>query len=387
MLLVAGPRQAGKTTLARSWLARRGSSDLYFNWDDAKVRAAYRSDPHFFERRARESGACPPWIALDEIHKAPGWRSLLKGWFDVFGREFRFLVTGSARLDLLRRGGDSLAGRYLHFHLFPLSFREFLGDPSDGSPAGWLDGQADWEGSREGAARLDRYLACGPFPEPLLADSDRFSRRWSADYLSLLVRHDLRDLSRIVDLDRVETLVSVLPGTIASPISYSSLGRDLEVAHTTIRTWLEALRRLYLVFSIRPYAAQVRRALRKAPKWYFLDWSYVPEPAARLEDLVASALWQAGHSWTDAGHGRYEVRYFSTLDGQEIDFVLLEGGKPRAAIEVQSAELAPASALRRRAEYLGKGVLGIQVVGTPGIARQVEPGLWVVSADRFLASL
>jgi predicted AAA+ superfamily ATPase len=388
MIFLAGPRQAGKTTLAREWLARRGCSDLYFSWDDPKVRAAHRRDPHFFESAARALGRKDPWIALDEIHKASRWRDLLKGWFDLFGGEFRFLVTGSSRLDLLRRGGDSLVGRYFLFHLFPLSMNEVLrAEPRLELPA-WLTGSrgTSWHAPPAAADEFPRYFERGPFPEPFLAESDRFARRWRDEYLSLVIRGELRDLTRIVELDRVETLVSLLPGTVGSPLSFSSLARDLEVAHTTVKQWMEALSRLFLVFGVPPHHRRVRRALRKERKWYFTDWSHVSGEGARLENLVASALWQACRTWTEAGHGAFELRYFRTLDGTEIDFVVLREGKPAAAVEVKQGDLKPSPPLVRRAGPLG-AVPGIQVVGMPGIARRAGEGLWVVSAERFLCTL
>lgn len=391
LVLIAGPRQCGKTTLARAWLEEQRSPTLYLDWDDPAVRRAYRADPHFFEPRARLLGLSRPWIAVDEIHKATRWRDILKGWCDTFRDDFRFVVTGSARLDLFRRGGDSLVGRYFLFHLFPISFNELLGVGGTPLPPAWLRGaspnQAEWPAAAGGPAAIDLLLRRGPFPEPLQRDSDRFQRRWAADYLSLLIRGDLRDLTRLTQLDRLETLVEVLPGTVGSPASYSSLGRDLEVPHTTVRLWLEALRRLYLVFPVRPYAHRVRRALLRRPKWYFLDWSHVEPEAARLENLVASSLLQACQTWTDAGHGRYELRYLRTLDGAEVDFVVLADGRPRAAVEVKTGDLDPSPALARSAAWLGPGVLRVQVVRRPGIARRAAPGLWVVSADRFLRHL
>lgn len=390
-MLIAGPRQAGKTTLVRRWLEDRGCPELYFNWDDPRIRRAWRQDPHFFEAAARSSSSRPPWIALDEIHKATRWRDLLKGWFDVFGHEFRFAVTGSARLDLLRRSGDSLVGRYFLFHLFPLSFGEFTGNAAAAAPPYWLEVLSDsvitWDATRATWAHYEQYLRRGPFPEPLLADSDRFSRRWAADYLTLLIRQDLRDLTRISQLDRMESLVELLPASVGSPVSCSSLARVLETAHTTVRLWLEALGRFYLVFPLRPYFRNLRRALRKEPKWYFLDWAHVPPGWARLENLVASTLWQSCRTWTDSGLGRFELRYLRTLDKKEIDFVVLRDAVPVAAIEVKEGDLSAAPALVRRREYLGRDVPGVQVVGTRDIARQIAPGLWVVSADRFLQSL
>ncbi len=391
MIFLAGPRQSGKTSLARRWLSQHGSADLYFNWDDARTRAAWRKDPHFFEPAARASGATPPWIALDEIHKASRWRDMLKGWFDVYRGQFRFLVTGSARLDLFRKGGDSLLGRHALFHLFPLSFREFCGRSTPSEPPDWALGPPrhlpSWDALGHSARRMAQYRTRGPFPEPLLADSDRFSRRWAQDYLSLLLRRDLRDLTRIMEIDRVETLVELLPSAVGSLLSEAAMGRQLEVAHTSVKVWLEALRRLYLVFPLRPYAKNLRRALRKGRKWYFLDWSHVPEGPSRLENLVASALWQACHSWTDAGHGRFELCYLRTLDKREIDFVILKDGRPTCAVEVKEGDLNASPTLRRRTEYLGDGVTGIQVIAPPDIARPVERGLWVVSVDRFLGQL
>lgn len=391
LVLIAGPRQCGKTTLARAWLVRHRSASHYFNWDDPAVRRAYREDPHFFEPQVRATRVRQPWIAVDEIHKATRWRDILKGWYDTFHQEFRFVVTGSARLDLLRRGGDSLVGRYLLFHLFPISFNELCGVGGSPPPPAWVGSRApaevDWALPAGSSGALDLLLRRGPFPEPLQRDSDRFQRRWSADYLSLLIRGDLRDLTRLAQLDRLETLVDVLPGSVGSPVSYSSLGRDLEVAHSTIRLWLEALRRLYLVFPVRPYAHKVRRALRREPKWYFLDWSHVAAEAPRFENLVASSLAQACQTWTDAGHGRYELRTFRTLDGAEIDFVVLADGRPRAAIEVKSGDLVPSPALLRATQYLGPGITSIQVVRRPDVARRVAPDVWVVSVDRFLAQL
>jgi predicted AAA+ superfamily ATPase len=278
-----------------------------------------------------------------------------------------------------------------NFHLFPLSFNELGGTPGEVLPPWWALGPSGpaprWDVPKQAASRLRQFLRRGPFPEPLLADSDRFSRRWAADYLSLVVRQDLRDLTRISQLERVETLVELLPTTVGSLFSHAALGRQLEVAHTTVKIWMEALRRLYVVFSVRPYSKRLHRALRKGQKWYFLDWSHVPEGPARFENLVASALWQACQAWTDAGHGRYELRYLRTLDRREIDLVVLRDGRPRCAIEVKEGDLAPSAPLRRRAEYLGADLPGFQVVAIPDVARQVEPGLWIISVERLLSQL
>src|SRR5512136_1328059 len=127
MVFLAGPRQVGKTRLAKNWLEKKGCAPLYFNWDDIATRKTYVIDNRFFESHARSLGIRDPWIVFDEIHKRNRWRDILKGAYDLFGKEFRFLITGSARLDLFRRSGDSLVGRYNLFHMMPLNIQEITG--------------------------------------------------------------------------------------------------------------------------------------------------------------------------------------------------------------------------------------------------------------------
>lgn len=111
MVFLAGPRQVGKSVLAKNWLKKEGCSSLYFNWDDIATRQVYQANSRFFESPARTLGIKDPWIVFDEIHKHNRWQDILKGIYDLFGDDFRFLITASARLDLFRCSGDSLIGR------------------------------------------------------------------------------------------------------------------------------------------------------------------------------------------------------------------------------------------------------------------------------------
>ncbi len=398
MVFVAGARQVGKTSLARRWLEERKCRSLYYSWDDPATRRAYLADGRFFESAARSSGVEDPWIVFDEIHKRTRWRDILKGVHDVFGGEFRFLVTGSARLDLFRRGGDSLVGRHTLFHMMPLTLRELTlapwRPPLPGSEdpsifaAGLEERILDRPGS--GAAEAwGRLLRHGPFPEPLTRGSDRFGRRWHADYLSLVTQEDLRDVSRVIDVDRVENLLSLLPGRVASPLSMASLARDLEVAHTTVKAWLEQLRRLYVLFPVPPWTGgKVARGLRKEQKWYFLDWYHVPEPPARFENMVATSLFTACAAMTDLGFGDYRLHYVRTTDGKEIDFLVSRGKVPMLAVEVKTGDTRPSGPLVSRQRWVARApVAAVQVVATPGILGRHPDHTWVVSADRFLSAL
>ena len=397
MVFVAGPRQVGKTILARQWLKRKGSAPLYFNWDDISTRRAYFADSRFFESPARLLGIQDPWIVFDEIHKRGRWRDILKGAYDVFGHEFRFLVTGSARLDLFRRSGDSLVGRYNLFNMMPLSIREVTGMPGENCFLAETDFEMQAKILRERISHpiapeiieayetLYRY---GPFPEPFLRQNDRFCRKWHQDYISLVVREDMRDISRVTELDKVEDLLVILSPRLTAPLSMANLAGELEVAHTTVKRWLEQLKRLYLVFPVAPWTKKIPRGLRKEKKWYFLDWHYAPEGAARLENMTATYLFRACLAMTDMGHGNYRLRYVRTIDKKEIDFVIARDNCPILAVEVKSGDTALSNPLKHRRKWFpNTDIPGVQVVDRRDVFQAHPDNTWVVSIERFLPLL
>jgi hypothetical protein len=299
MVFVAGARQVGKTTLARNV---PGGKAGYLNWDVAEDR----------ERLLRrELPATRLWV-FDEIHKYRSWRNYLKGLYDSPARSARILVTGSARLDLYRFGGDSLQGRYHLLRLHPLSAAE-LGLTT---PAQLLD-----------------LLRLGGFPEPWFGGSDVEARRWSREYRTRLVREDVTSLERVQDLGNLELLMLRLPDLVGSPLSLNALREDLQVSHRAIDGWMRVLERLYAVFRLAPLGAPRLRAVKKAQKHYHVDWSLVPDQAARFENLVATHLLKWVHFEQDARGRDLELRYFRDTDGREVDFVVTEGQSPRVLVE------------------------------------------------------
>jgi uncharacterized protein len=304
MVFVAGPRQVGKTTLARRLLGRKPG---YLNWDAAP------------DREAILRGELPPanfWV-FDEIHKYRLWRRFLKGLYDSRRANQRILVTGSARLDFYRYGGDSLQGRYHLLRLHPLSAGEL--------------------GLRSRAEVLD-LLTLGGFPEPFFTGREREARRWSREYRNLLVREELTSLERVTDLGRIELLMVRLPELVGSPLSINALREDLQVSHATVANWVAILERLYAVFRVAPFGAPRIRAVRKEQKHYHLDWSLVPGDAQRFENLVGAHLLKWVHFLQDTEGRDVDLRYFRDVDGREVDFVVVERRRPTHLVECKWAD-------------------------------------------------
>jgi predicted AAA+ superfamily ATPase len=372
MVFVSGPRQVGKTTLGRQVLeALQVPGPVYLNWD--------RPEHRRIMRELAWSRAAPVAV-LDEIHKHPRWKSLLKGFYDTEGERQRLLVTGSARLDFYRRGGDSLVGRYHGHRLHPLSVGE-LG--RDGRPpaAGMLATAERWpRGAPVSPAVLDGLLQLGGFPEPLLGGSDRKARRWRVARREQVLHEDLRDLSNVRHVALIEQLVDLLAERVGSPISINALRQDLGVDHKTVTAWIDVLERLYMVFRVRPWAGSLARTLRKEPKIYFWDWAEAPEGGPRFENLVASHLLKLCHHLTDVEGWRAELCYVRDREKREVDFLVGRDRKPWILAEAKQADTRASPAL---AYFQGR----LRVPHAVQVVLTGEPRRGVVPAAQWLAAM
>ena len=285
LVMISGPRQAGKTTLARAIAAKQASA-LYFNYDipDDKVRLA--EDPLFFQQLDRASDH-RPLVILDEIHKYKSWKSYLKGIYDGFSHEYRFLATGSGKLDLYRRQGDALAARYRHFHLFPFTMGELYCEAPSGRPKHpGFDTPLERATSEQQEA-LDDLLNCSGFPEPFLRGTRTSYNRWASVYHREILRADVRDVSGVRDLDTVEMLYHLLIPRVGSPLSIAQLMGPLKTAHRTIGSWISLFDRLQLTFRLKPFSRRINRSILKEPKLYFIDYARVRNAGKRFENLIA----------------------------------------------------------------------------------------------------
>jgi predicted AAA+ superfamily ATPase len=324
MVLLTGPRQVGKTTLARS-LGDSFQNPLYLNYDTLT------------DRPSIERAQWLPthdYLVIDELHNMPHWKPYLKGIYDSKPANQALLITGSARLDTFRQTGESLAGRYFRWHLFPFSVKELAPQTSDPELA------------------LDALLRFGGFPEALFEGTDSGRKRWQNQYYTDLIREDVVEFSRIQEVRSMRNLVELLRGRTGSPLSFESLSRDLGIAPNTVRNYVEILEALHIVFLVRPFHRNIARAQAKAAKLYFYDWAYVQgDDGARLENLVATSLQKHVHYLADSSGEQLTLNYLRTTSGKEVDFVLTqESGDAVQFIEVKWADMQPSYALKQMAQ-------------------------------------
>lgn len=310
MVFLGGPRQVGKTTLALSLLDRaEASHPAYLSWDDLA------------DRKLLLAGALPasqPLLIFDEIHKYRQWRGLIKGIYDKQHDTRKILVTGSARLDHYRKGGDSLQGRYHYHRLHPFSLHEVNPHPKPSD--------------------LEQLLAFGGFPEPFLKANNRHWKRWQRERQSRVIQEDLISLEQVREVSQLELLASILPTRVGSPLSINNLRQDLAVAFETADRYIRILENLYYCFRIPPHGLPNLRAAKKERKLYMWDWSLCDDPAARFENLVASQLLKYCHHFEDTEGENMSLRFLRDSTGREIDFVVVRGNKLVFAVECKTGE-------------------------------------------------
>ncbi len=384
MIFLAGPRQVGKTFLAKEELKIKNCQQLYYNFDLPEMGTRFRSNPSFFESEARSLKLDRPSIVFDEIHKRSKWKNELKAIYDRDIEFFNIIVTGSARLDLLRQTGESLAGRYFLFRVFPVGLREYTGNATIQKPFENFKEIIDLASSAPTQPKaLDDLLQLGGFPDPLSQGQMNYRLKWATDYRRLILREDLRDLSRIMEIDRVETLWQLLPDRVGSPMSVRSLQEDLSASHEAVKTWLLNLEKLYSIYSIQPYSKKIARTVKKERKYYLMDWALIQDESKRFENFVMSTLLRTVSIWNDLGLGSFDVNFIRNVQSQEADFLLTKDSKPWIIGDIKLTHTNIERHLYSMSEKLGDIPI-IQVIKKPGIFELHAKHSLVISADQFL---
>jgi len=264
----------------------------------------------------KEFKKSPLWV-FDEIHKYSKWRNYLKGIYDKTGSSQKILVTGSAKLDILRKGGDSLQGRYYFIRLMPLTFSELK-----------MRSQKDV-----------RYLYnLSGFPEPFLKGTKTNANRWSRFYRQRIVREEVSSNEQFNDLATIEIMYNRLPDLAGGTLSINSLAEDIQVSNKTLGKWIDALERLYAIFRVPPFGSPKIKAVKKLQKVFFFDWNAIHDEGSRFENFIAVHLLKWIYYEQDIRGRDVDLRYYRDKYGREVDFIITENGKPIHFIEAKLSD-------------------------------------------------
>ena len=379
MVFLSGPRQVGKTTLAK-----RFATD-YLNWEEKDARRLILKGARAVGRaleleERRKSGKV---LVFDEIHRFPKWKTFLKGFFDIYEASAKVLATGSARMDVYKRGGDSMMGRYFPYRVHPFSVAE-IADPSI------PDEKTIVRQPREpDEGEWNALWEFGGFPEPFFRRQGRFLRKWRSLRTEQLLRQDIRDLTKSVELDQIEVLASILANRTGEQLVMASLAGEVTASEPTVKKWVSVLKSLYYGFTVKPWFRNVEKSIRKTPKWYLRDWSGIDDPGKRAETFVACHLLKAVECWTDLGFGDFELFYLRDRNKREVDFAVTRDRVPWFLVEVKKSDDRLSDALARfqtatGAKHALQIVLDREYDGADCF-RGNEPR--VVSARTFLSQL
>jgi predicted AAA+ superfamily ATPase len=385
MVFISGPRQAGKTTLAQK-LAEDFSNKTYFNWDIATDKALLLKDPYFFQNTNRRDSS-KPIVIFDEIHKYKKWKNYLKGAYDQFKEDYLFLVSGSGRLDIYQKGGDSLAGRFFMMHLFPFTLAELSKRrPLKDFIAGPIE---NFDINKSAASRntWERLTLCGGFPEPFIKAKRSFFNKWLLSYNRQIIREDIRDIADVKNIDNVEILFSLLRERAGGQLSINNLAGDIGVSFDGVKNWLRLLENFYMIFTIGPWV-KISRAIRKERKVYLYNYAQIDNEGSRFENMAALELLRAVSNWNERGWGNFSLHYLKNKAQEEVDFLIASAGKPILLIETK---LSDDNASRNLIYFQNiLNIPAVQLVNKDGIFKYIKNGknkTLIVTAHNWLASL
>ena len=371
MVFIGGARQVGKTTLAKDIIAKQFNDTTYYNWDfnpDRKKIISY------------ELPGEPSLLIFDEIHKYKKWKTLIKGIYDTYNQKYKIIVTGSASLNIFRRGGDSLQGRYHYYTLHPFTLNEVENIKNNLQPFEELTFQRSFYKSSS-----EILLTFGGFPEPMLSQDDKILRRWHNEKLERLFREDIRDIENIRDINSMKLLGDLLPSKAASPLSINNISTDLEVSHRAINNWLNILESFYYLFRVYPFTSKKIRSIKKEPKLYLIDWSEIDNEGSRFENMIASHLLKFVQYLYESEGYKAGLFYLRNVDKKEVDFLVTVNNKPWFSVEAKHSDKSPSPNITYFKERL-KIPFNYQVIRENNVDI-MKDGIRVISFSKFLSGL
>lgn len=323
MIFLSGPRQIGKTTISQKL------ATCYLDWDNLQHRKIILSGPDAVATfcHLEDLQEEVPVIVFDEIHRYSKWKTFLKGFYDTYANHCKIIVTGSSRLDVFQKGGDSLMGRYFLYRMHPFTVgeRTHAGCNLDLMRAPKRMETSQWQSLCEH----------GGFPEPLMISSKRFDRKWRTLRHQQLFKEDIRDLTRIQEIGQMEMLGQILMHRSGDQLIHSNLAKEIQASPHTVKSWISTLYSLHFGFQVKPWFRNITKSLRKEPKWYLRDWGSISDPGKHAETLTACHLLKAVETWSDLGLGAFELRYIRDQQKREVDFLVTRDDSPWFLVEVK----------------------------------------------------
>ncbi len=375
MVFIGGPRQVGKTTLATDLISTTCHNAIYLNWDDLADKET------ILQKRWSPDNDL---IILDEIHKYPFWKTFVKGVFDKQKKRHRFLITGSARLDLYRKGGDSLQGRYFYYRLHPFSAQEVaIGRLNKTRPSPFDALQFERTIDQQVIDALYRF---GGFPEPFLKQSQRALGRWQQNRNERLLREDIRELEPVREIGKLAMLHHALPHRAGQLLSLNALKEDVSASYSGVSHWMDILESFYYCYRIYPYTTNTVKSLKKEPKLYLWDWSEVRDEGSRFENMIAGHLLKFCHFLRDYEGLDMQLHFVRDKDKRELDFLVCVADKPWFGVEVKTTDTQIASSLRSLKNIV-KVPFVYQVLKKPDVDYEDDHNIRVMSANKFLSAL
>lgn len=334
MVFLSGPRQVGKTTIAESIIKQNSGKAKYLNWDNIVHRKYIMSLLEDTQKHSRLNRYLEDnnILVLDEIHKFSDWKNYLKGFYDTYKSEYRIILTGSSRLNVYRRGGDSLMGRYFNYTVHPISLGEVV---RPYLPKGKDLIQKPKESKGKDYKSLLMY---GGYPQPFLKRDDEFSIMWQKTRFQQLFREDIVDIENIKSIGQLELLAYLIQEQSGGLVNYTNLASKIQVSNNSIKKWIQLLESFYFCFTIRPWSQNISRSLIKEPKIYLWDWSLIKDHGMRFENFIVSHLYKSVSFWNENGKGDFGIYYLRTKEKKEVDFLVTKDKKPWILVEAKNSD-------------------------------------------------
>jgi len=388
VVLLSGPRQAGKTTLVKK-VAEAGAR--YFTLDDANTLAAAKNDPTGFVRGLDRA-------TIDEIQRVPELILAIKQSVDDDGRPGRFLLTGSANLLTLPRVADSLAGRMAIIDLLPLAVSEVQGRQSRFLDEVFHGRIPQSKNSLIGDDLMETVLA-GGYPEALARKGWSRRQAWCSDYARAVVERDVRDIAQIEKLKQMPRLLQILAHHSGQLVNFSKLGAPLSLSHVTTHKYAGIFEQLYVTRILPPWSHNELSRLIKTPKLHFLDAGLLaslrelnPEVLAAdrgaygalLETFVFSEVLKAA-SWSEQ---HFTFSHYRDKDQNEVDIIVENQARKIVGLEVKASATVTSSdfsGLRKMAEAAGKRFVAGVVLYDGDATIPWGPNLWAAPISSLWA--